>query len=77
MDLPPIGREKINFLQIHQIFRRNAGYGQDKFDELVKSSDFLFSVIPAKVGIQSFQIVLDSRFHGSDGILDFLRVRQI
>jgi len=29
-----------------------------------------FIVIPAKAGIQSFLIVLDSRFHGSDGVID-------
>jgi hypothetical protein len=41
---------------------------------LVKSLKMLFSVIPAKAGIQSFQIVinsLDSGFHRSDA---FLRV---
>ncbi len=43
------------------------------FDDLVKSPKIRFSVIPAKAGIQSFQIVinsLDSGFHRSD---DFLR----
>ena len=45
-------------------------------DGLVKSLKRRFSVIPAKAGIQSFQLVisfLDSRFRGSD---DFLRVHQ-
>ena len=45
-------------------------------DGLVKSRKTPFSVIPAKAGIQSFQIVadhLDSGFHRSD---DFLRVHQ-
>ncbi len=46
------------------------------FDDLVKSPQIRFSVIPAKAGIQSFQIVinsLDSGFHRSD---DFLRDHQ-
>ena len=47
-----------------------------EFDELVKSPKMRLSVIPAKAGIQSFQIVknsLDSGFHRSD---DFLRDHQ-
>ena len=46
------------------------------FDGLVKSLKKDVSVIPTKVGIQSFKIVtkpLDSRFHGND---DFLRGHQ-
>ncbi|MDI6756085.1 MAG: hypothetical protein QME78_17070, partial [Thermodesulfobacteriota bacterium] len=45
-------------------------------DGLVKSPTMRLSVIPAKAGIQSFQIVissLDSGFHRSD---DFLRIHQ-
>jgi hypothetical protein len=44
------------------------------FDGPVKSLEMLFSVIPAKAGIQSSHIVinsLDSGFHRSD---DFLRI---
>jgi hypothetical protein len=47
-----------------------------KIDELVKSPNVCFSVIPAKAGIQLFQILknsLDSGFHRSD---DFLRDHQ-
>ena len=47
-----------------------------KLDELVKSRKTPFFVIPAKAGIQLFQLVtefLDSGFHRSD---DFLRDRQ-
>ena len=47
-----------------------------KIDEVVKSQNIRSFVIPTKVGIQSFQLVikpLDSRFHGND---DFLRVHQ-
>ena len=45
-------------------------------DNLIKSIEISFSVIPAKAGIQSFQAVaghLDSGFHRSD---DFLRFHQ-
>jgi hypothetical protein len=48
-----------------------------KFDEFVRSLKMPFSVIPAKAGIQFFQVVLnslDSGFHRSD---DFLRDHQI
>ena len=40
-----------------------------RIDAFVKSQEFAFSVIPAKAGIQSFQLVtecLDSGFHRSD-----------
>jgi len=36
------------------------------FGGIVKSKILLFFVIPAKAGIQFFQLFLDSRFHGSD-----------
>jgi hypothetical protein len=45
-------------------------------DELVKSQKVRFPVIPAKAGIQLFEILknsLDSGFHRSD---DFLRFHQ-
>jgi len=48
-----------------------------KFDDLVKSLKRQISVIPAKAGIQLFQILknsLDSGLHRSD---DFLREHQI
>ena len=51
-------------------------YDTVKLDELVKSRKTPFFVIPAKAGIQFFQLVtelLDSGFHRSD---DFLRDRQ-
>ncbi len=47
-----------------------------KFDGLVKSHKILFSVIPAKAGIQSFQAVvehLDSGFHRSDDYYKFIK----
>ena len=49
---------------------------RSNIDELVKSRKTPFVVIPAKAGIQFFQLVtgfLDSDFHRSD---DFLRDRQ-
>jgi hypothetical protein len=46
----------------------------DGFVKRLKSSVF---VIPAKAGIQLFRLVLDSRFRGSDVIIDFLRIHQI
>jgi len=50
--------------------------GSLSHDGLVKSLEIRLSVIPAKAGIQYFQIVinsLDSGFHRSD---DFLRIHQ-
>jgi len=71
-------------------FWQHLGKGQEEFpkiigltnisvsniDDLVKSPEFSFSVIPAKTGIQPFQRVLrilDSRLRGND---DFLRSHQ-
>jgi len=54
----------------------NRTYLFINFDELVKSRKTPFFVIPAKAGIQFFQLVtefLDSGFHRSD---DFLRNHQ-
>ena len=54
----------------------NRGAAISTIDELVKSLKTPFFVIPAKAGIQFFQLVtesLDSGFHRSD---DFLRDRQ-
>jgi hypothetical protein len=41
------------------------------FDGLVKSPFSPLFVIPAKVGIQLFQLALDSGFHRSDGFWTF------
>jgi len=46
-------------------------------DGLAKTLIFLFSVIPAKAGIQLFQGVLDPGVRRGDGLKDFLRARQI
>jgi hypothetical protein len=43
-----------------------------KIDELVKSQKPGFSVIPAKAGIQLFQLVLDPGFRRGDDPKDFL-----
>jgi hypothetical protein len=48
-----------------------------KFNELVRSRETAFPVIPAEAGIQYFQLVtksLDPGFHRSD---DFLREHQV
>ncbi len=42
-----------------------------EFGGFVKSPILLFSVIPAKAGIQEIRVVLDSRFHGSDAFMTF------
>ena len=46
------------------------------FDGFVKSLKTSFDVIPAKAGIQCFQMVLDACLRRHDGISDFLRVCQ-
>jgi len=46
------------------------------FDNLVKSPKIPFSVIPAKAGIQSFQVVADHLYFGFHRSDDFLRDRQ-
>jgi len=48
-----------------------------KLDSFVKSLKTPFDVIPAKAGIQCFQIVLDACPRRHDGISHFLRVCQI
>jgi len=60
--------------QFHMIF---FIFPFTRFDDLVKSQKTPFFVIPAKAGIQFFQLVtefLDSGFHRSD---DFLRIHQV
>ncbi|MCX6349584.1 MAG: hypothetical protein NTV79_08840, partial [Candidatus Aureabacteria bacterium] len=47
-----------------------------KVDGLVKSQKVAFSVIPAKAGIQIFQVVLDPTFRRGDDPRDFLRDHQ-
>jgi hypothetical protein len=47
------------------------------FDDLVKSQKVAFSVIPAKAGIQLFQVVLDPGFRRGDDPRDFLRDHQL
>jgi hypothetical protein len=48
-----------------------------KFDDLVKSRQSPFSVIPAKAGIQEKQGLLDPGFRRGDGFDDFLRTHEI
>ena len=49
---------------------------ESKVDGFVKGLKTYFDVIPAKAGIQCFQIVLDACLRRHDGISDFLRVCQ-
>jgi hypothetical protein len=61
-------------------YAAHAGHGINdwmKFDGFVKSLKSSFGVIPAKAGIQYFQIVLDACLRRHDGISGFLRVCQI
>jgi hypothetical protein len=41
-------------------------------DELAKSQEMVFPVIPAKAGIQGKQTLLDPGFRRGDGLDDFL-----
>jgi len=50
--------------------------GDLRVDKLAKSRKAPVVVIPAKAGIQGNQVVMDSRFRGSDGLGDFLRIHQ-
>ena len=56
--------------------RLNVEYRTSNVDGFVKSLKTSFGVIPAKAGIQCFQIVLDACLRRHDGISDFLRVCQ-
>ena len=47
-----------------------------KLDKFVKSLKTPLGVIPAKAGIQYFQVLLDACFRRHDRILDFLRDHQ-
>jgi hypothetical protein len=47
-------------------------FKSSKVDSFVKSLKMSFEVIPAKAGIQYFQIVLDACLRRHDGISDFL-----
>jgi hypothetical protein len=42
-------------------------------DGIVKSLNFAICVIPAKAGIQCFQVDIDSDLRRNDGAWDFLR----
>ena len=51
-------------------------YNSYNFDKLVKSQKAPFFVISAKAKIQENQTLLGSRFRGSDGLGDFLRIHR-
>jgi hypothetical protein len=53
------------------------GFGHLNFDPFLKSISTSFDVIPAKAGIQCFQIVLDACLRRHDGISDLFRLNPI
>jgi hypothetical protein len=77
---PHIPDDEINFLFPFRKFNtpgQTRRFQTSQLDDLVKSLKRRISVIPAKAGIQLFQILknyLDSGFHRSD---DFLRDHQL
>jgi len=54
----------------------NIEHRTPNIDGLVKSLKSSFSVIPAKAGIQCFQILLDACLRRHDEVSDFLRDHQ-
>jgi hypothetical protein len=50
---------------------RNCFFETLKIDEVVKSQKFAFHVIPAKAGIYSFRMVMDSGFRRNDDMKTF------
>jgi hypothetical protein len=46
------------------------------FDELEKSGNSIKFVIPAKAGVQLFQVILDPGFRRGDNPRDFLQAHQ-
>ena len=68
----------VNFNSIQTYFPRirNTSFSEFNIDGFVKSLKSPFDVIPAKAGIQYFQIVLDACLRRHDGVSDFLRVCQ-
>jgi len=67
-------KTKIEILTFYEFI--NFGYSSINIDGFVKSLKTFFDVIPAKAGIQYFQMVLDACLRRHDGISDFLRVCQ-
>ena len=57
-------------------FVSGKGSKVPKVDELVKNQKAPVIVIPVQTGIQENQLLMDSRFRGSDGLGDFLRNHQ-
>jgi hypothetical protein len=56
--------------------RPTSNIQRSTFDGFVKSLKTSISVIPAKAGIQYFQLVLDACLRRHDGASDFLRFCQ-
>jgi hypothetical protein len=62
-----------NFTKIPPLIQKIGPFKNDAF---VESPKTLFSVIPAKAGIQEYQGLLDPGFRRGDDFDDFLRDRQ-
>ena len=62
---------------ISLLMHKKMIFKKSKYDGFVKNLKTSFGVIPAKAGIQCFQIVLDACLRRHDGVSDFLRVCQI
>ncbi|MDH3828158.1 MAG: hypothetical protein OET21_12115, partial [Desulfobacterales bacterium] len=70
------GGARMKFRLPGTVKRLNVQHRTSNIDGFVKSLKTSFGVIPAKAGIQCFQIVLDACLRRHDGISDFLRVCQ-
>ena len=68
-------KTKVIIIALEQLIKK-AKISEIKKDGFVKSLKTSFDVIPAKAGIQCFQIVLDACLRRHDGISHFLRVCQ-
>ena len=64
------------FIPIEIIGEDSKNFADNNIDGFVKSPLYPLIVIPAKAGIHSFQVIMDSRFRGNDSICDFLRFHQ-
>jgi hypothetical protein len=62
-----------SMLDVRCLQSASGGFNVDGFVKSLKTS---LSVIPAKAGIQYFQMVLDACLRRHDGVSDFLRVCQ-
>ena len=69
-----IGIRKLHLRHTGLLRKMNIEHRTSNADGFVKSLKTFFGVIPAKAGIQCFQIVLDACLRRHDGILTFYEV---